>query len=353
MRVVRLRAWFGRRSPSIRRLILFGLVVLILSCLLWFVPTPYYITAPGAAVDTGRIVRVENGTAHPGSIYMLLVTTQPANLFWYLYAQLDSRAELETPERFLGGLEDYPQCVEYSRELMRDSQKTAMAVAMQQLGYGHGVTAAAVRVTHVRADSPVAGLLRADDLFLEVRGRPVRSTKDLTDQLLTIPAGEILSVLIRRAGAELRLELPTTESTLPERKGRAAFGILVADHLEYDIPIPVSIGAGAITGPSAGLSFTLQIIDQLVPGGITGGQRVAATGTIEPDGRVGRIGGVRQKVHAAAAAGAKVMFVPAEDYPEASQVRTYITVVPVAHVRDALDWLRIYSFIDKAPLGSL
>jgi PDZ domain-containing protein len=335
-----LRTWYSRRNPWDRRLLQLVASLTAVAALLVFVPTPYYITAPGAAVDSSRMVNVEQGIAHPDRLYMLIVTSQPANLFWYLYAKLDRRAVLETPEEFLGIIEDYPQYVEWTRELMRDSQKIAQAVALQQIGYGRGVTPVSVGVTAVGPDSPARDLLAPGDLFVSVDGTPVASLAEMTDLLRQRPAGVVLPVRLLRDGLELSLDVPTMEHPDPERKGTAAFGINIAERLEYDMPIPISIRPGLITGPSAGLVFTLQIIDQLTPGGITGGLRVAATGTIEADGRVGRIGGVQQKVYAAETAGAHVMFVPQGDYAEASLVRTRMPVVPVDHVRDALEWLK-------------
>ena len=103
-------------------------------------------------------------------------------------------------------------------------------------------------------------------------------------------------------------------------EGTAVFGITIQDELEFDDDaVPVEIRSGSIFGPSAGLMFTLQIIDQLTPGGLTD-LVVAGTGTIEPDGRVGRIGGVQQKVYTAEAAGADLMFVPRGNYEEAAAV---------------------------------
>ena len=140
---------------------------------------------------------------------------------------------------------------------------------------------------------------------------------------------------VLRGAEELTLTLPTLASQEAGREGTAMLGITIQDELEFDDDaVPVEIRSGSIFGPSAGLMFTLQIIDQLTPGGLTD-LVVAGTGTIEPDGRVGRIGGVQQKVYTAEAAGADLMFVPRGNYEEAAAVATRVQVVPVDHVRDA------------------
>jgi len=335
-----LRTWLSRRGASARRLISLVLAFGVGFSILWFTPTRYFVTAPGAAIDTSRLVQVTGGQARAGHLYMLILSTQPANLFWYLYAKLDPRAELETKEEFLVGYEDYGKYVELTRQMMANSQHAAPAVALQLLGYGQGVRSAGVRITELVPGSPVKGVLQKGDVITEVRGQLVLSQSDLRDALSRITPGTPVPMQVKRGSQVLSLVVPTAEHTDPERKGTAAILAFIMDELSFDIPIPVKINAGPISGPSAGLMFTLQIIDQLTPGGISGGLKVAGTGTIEPDGKVGRIGGVQQKVYTAEAAGADVLFVPRGNYADAAKVATRVSLVPVDTVRDVLDWLK-------------
>lgn len=332
-----IRNWWSRRSLWNRRLILsaVGFATLLTALLTW--PTPYYITAPGAAIDTSRLVQVEAGTARRGRLLMLVVTTQPANLFWYLYARLDDRAVLETEREFLGEIPDYEKYLELTRQMMADSQSTAKAVALELLGYGQGVRSLGVRVTDLTTGSPSTGHLQQGDLIIAASGHPVSRVSDLTSILRGTAPGTVVEVRIRRDDQALPVGIPTQEH--PDRPGTAALGIFLKDELSFDIPIPIKVRTGAITGPSAGLMFTLQIVDQLSPEPLAGGLVAAGTGTVEPDGSVGRIGGVQQKVFTAEAAGADLIFVPRGNYEAARAVATRVEVVPVDHVRDALEWL--------------
>lgn len=341
MTVERLQRWYSRRSVTSRRLFRYVFALLAMFGVLWFTPTPYYINAPGAAIDTGRLVAVEGGTVTSSRLDMLVIITQPANLFWYIYAKLDPRAELETREQFLGPIEDYEKYLELTRRMMADSKHAAPAVAQHQLGFGQGTIFLGAEITDLATGSPSAGYLLPGDVIVALEGRPVRRVSDLTGLIRHYPAGEPLMVRVKRGGTEIEMEVPTTESAVPERKGTAALGILIKDSVTFDIPIPVTIQSGPITGPSAGLMFTLQIIDQLTPGGITGGLVLAGTGTIEADGRVGTIGGVVQKVYTAEAAGADVMFVPPGNFADAARVATRVQVVQVGHITEALQWLRL------------
>lgn len=333
---------YSRRPPWTRRLLVLLASLTALGLTLWLTPTPWYITAPGAAIDTGNLVGVAGGTLRHGQLYMLVVTTQPANLFWYIYAKLDHRAELETPQQFLGDIEDYNKYMELTRLMMQDSKQTAMAIGLKQAGYGRGTVLQGAEISDFATGSPNMSVFKPGDVITAIAGQAVTSANDVRTRLAQVRPGDTLTVRVKREGKELDLQALTAESTDPARKGQAIFGILIKDSLLFDVPVEIRIKTGAITGPSAGLMFSLQIVDQLTPGGITGGMVVAGTGTVEADGSVGAIGGVKQKVYAAEAAGASVMFVPRANYPDAATVATRLTLVPVDRVEDALAWLKAH-----------
>ena len=118
------------------------------------------------------------------------------------------------------------------------------------------------------------------------------------------------------------------------------FGLLHVESHRFDEPIKVSIDSRGIGGPSAGLAFTLAIIDELRPGELTGGQKVAVTGTIDLDGRVGDVGGVVQKTAAVRAAGAKYFLVPPGEYNDAkAHAGKHLKVIKVATLDEALQAL--------------
>lgn len=341
---VSLWRWFRQLDGWVRRLFVLSGLVAIVGAALVYIPTDYYVTAPGAAIDTSRLVRVEGGEHHRGRLYMLVVNTQPASLFWYLYAKLDHRAVLETREEYLRGYESYAEYVGASRRMMSDSQRTARAVALQILGYGEGVRPVGARIAGILSDSPARDVLRVGDVITAVDGQPVASIEELRDVLLGKPGGSPLTLTVLRQGVELALTVPTAASTDPAREGSAFLGVTLEQEVEFDDDaVNITITSGPLFGPSAGLMFTLQIIDQLTPGGLVEGMMVAGTGTIEPDGRVGPIGAVEQKVYTAEAAGADAILVPKGNYEAARAVATRIEVVPVEHVRDALEWIRSQS----------
>src|SRR5205085_2605882 len=124
------------------------------------------------------------------------------------------------------------------------------------------------------------------------------------------------------------------------RAGQTFLGISSTDIQRHHFPIDVNIDTERVSGPSAGLAFTLAIIDDLTPGDLTGGRRVAITGTIEPDGTVGPVGGVEQKAVAGRDAGATLMLVPPDEFKDAKAHAGGMKVVRVATLADALAALR-------------
>ena len=83
--------------------------------------------------------------------------------------------------------------------------------------------------------------------------------------------------------------------------------------LDYDLPVDVTLRTGNVGGPSAGLMFSLAIYDALTPGELTGGKNIAGTGTMDDEGVVGPIGGIRQKLIGARRAGADFFLAPADN----------------------------------------
>ena len=106
---------------------------------------------------------------------------------------------------------------------------------------------------------------------------------------------------------------------------------------KFDYPFDVKIDTSGIGGPSAGLAFTLALIDDLTPGELTGGRDVAVTGTIDVNGTVGEVGGVVQKTAAVRKAKATLFLVPPGEYADAAKhAGKHLKVVKVSTLKDAL-----------------
>ena len=151
---------------------------------------------------------------------------------------------------------------------------------------------------------PTVKVLRPCDQILAADGHELHPVDDLSKILKSHPVGSTVALRIVRAGQTMTVRVPVASS-----QNTHIIGVELAPR--FKVPVNINIDTSDISGPSAGLAMTLAIIDALTPGELTGGKQVAVTGTIDPDGNVGEIGGLPQKAVAARTAHAQIFIVPA------------------------------------------
>ncbi|MDF2671271.1 MAG: hypothetical protein K0R67_3577, partial [Paenibacillus sp.] len=203
-----------------------------------------------------------------------------------------------------------------------------------------GATAHGVKVVVVQGDSPAGGKLKPGDVIVQANDRKVTTSLELTSYMREVRPGEEVTLSLMRDGKAMSLKVGTKPH--PDNAAQAAFGISIEDELKLDIPRPVAFRdyLAHEGGPSHGAMLTLTLIDQLTPGGITNGNRIAGTGTINPDGSIGRIGGIEQKAYAIERSGADVFFVPDGQETDARRGSGELTIVPVKTVSEVIAWLK-------------
>jgi PDZ domain-containing protein len=212
---------------------------------------------------------------------------------------------------------------------MNQSQDAATMVALQFLGYDLVPEVEGAFVVQLASGSPAEAALKLGDLIVGVDDTDVRSSQDLSDTIGSKVPGDEVVLHLRRtvaqsggsgadADAEM-LDIPIVLAEHPDRPGAGFLGVHIETPVKADAPFDVSIDVGRVRGPSAGLAFALSVLDVLTEGELTGGERVATTGTIDRSGLVGPVGGVPQKTEAAVHAGIGVFLVPPFEYVAAAQ----------------------------------
>lgn len=314
----------------------------------FFVPTNYYITRPGSAIDLAPMIEVEGGKKDETGTFMLTtVRMGEANLAWYVYAQVSPDAELMQKELVVSQGESNEDFVKREQAVMDNSQKLAEAVAFKLAGYDVKVEKQGVWVMGTIDGFPAKKELKIGDVITSVDGVPTPEAKDLLQILSKKKAGDTVSIAYVRDGQEAKTML--TLVPLPESKS-VGIGVRPDNKQNIVIPKKVNIASQGIGGPSAGLMMTLEIYDQLkTDADMTKGYKIAGTGTIALDGTVGRIGGINHKVVAADKAGADIFFAPQDtpgadsNYEEAlataKRIGTKMRIVPVKTVNDAVAYL--------------
>jgi Lon-like protease len=208
------------------------------------------------------------------------------------------------------------------------SQQNAVEAAACELGYPKGLG-----VNTVPPGSVNAAALKDGDQFVSVAGTRVTDDAALRKVLTAHQAGDRLPAVVKRAGKEvqvsLRLQAPASGSSTPR------IGITVVQGCL--LPFQVTLSLTGIGGPSAGLMFTLGIIDKISTHDLTRGRFVAGTGTIEPSGKVGPIGGIALKMIAARRAGATLFLAPDTNCVDVrGNIPSGLEVIKVTSLHDAI-----------------
>ncbi|GAA3275740.1 PDZ domain-containing protein [Dactylosporangium vinaceum] len=320
--------------------VLFGaLLLLVLAWQATVVRVPYVEMGPGPTydtlgTDTGKpggkpIISVDGATAtkSKGQLRMTTVSVQPNMTlldamigWWQKDRAVVPRELIYPPDR------TQQQVDEDNARDFQQSQTSAETVALRELGYPVAVT-----VAEVTAGYPAEGKLQKDDVIKSVDGTAVDTPDKLTELVRSKPAGSTHRFEILRAGQAQTVEVATKAGD----DGNPRIGIQAGTSQPH--PFKLTIQLDRIGGPSAGLMFTLGIIDTIKPEDLTGGMIIAGTGTIDDSGNVGPIGGIPQKLVAAKAAGAKVFLTPAANCAEAmDNPQAGLPLVKVNNVHDAL-----------------
>jgi Lon-like protease len=278
----------------------------------------------------------EKDTDEQGGIYMVDIFVRKANLLERIFPGIHSGASL-VPAKAVNpvGVSESER-IKQSQEEMSQSQKIAAAVALRSLGYKVEVKTNGVEVTAVFPGTPADGKLEVGDVVVSVNGKPVKTTDELRRAMSTVKVGGGVTFGVRRSGGVQNVPLQTIEST--DEPKRAVVGVEIQQSATIELPLKVTIDTGSIGGPSAGLAFALDIVDELGKD-VDDDKRIVVTGALDLDGRVVAIGGIKQKTIAARDADADLFVVPDDNAADARRYAEGLDVVPVSTFREALSVL--------------
>lgn len=335
-----------------------ALIVLTVLIILGFVyPMHYYIMQPGGAYDLENYVKVDHADKpSKGKLNMMTVAMSVATPFTYALAHVDDEKEILKADQVRNPNESDKDYNNRQLKLMTDSQFNAKYVAFKKTGLDYKVHYNGIYVFYVVEKSAADGILKPGDQVVGINGKEIHKHKELVDYLATKKKGDQVNIKFKHGNKVMEKKIILKE--IPGTKGQVGLGISFADSTSITTNPKVVINADDIGGPSAGLMFTLEIIDQLTKGDLTKGYNIAGTGEMLETGDVGRIGGIDKKVIAANDAGVDIFFAPNDALPkivkknnpgiqtnyqeavkEAKKLGTKMKIVPVKNVDDALNYL--------------
>ena len=322
--------------------ILGALITALLAIGVMAAPLPYVVLKPGPTVNTlgsengSEVIQVTNAetSMSAGQLRLTTVNVQSqVELVWAISGWFSSEDAVVPRELIYPPDRSEKQVEQENAQEWTESQASAVTVALRKLGYP-----VQTFVKSVSADGAATGVLRAGDVLTAVDGEPVTGVSRLVELVRAKPAGSTLTVAYLRSGAATTARITTKAGD----DGTARLGIEPA--IRQPHPFTVKIDLDKIGGPSAGLMFTLGIMDKLQPADLTGGKIIAGTGTIDDDGNVGPIGGIPQKLVGAKGAGAQLFLVPKDNCAEALRnAMPGLPMAEVATVDDALTALKTFT----------
>lgn len=336
--------------------ILLGLFVIVFG-VLSFYRLDYYVTKPGGTYNVADFISVQKGDEDDvGTFNMTTVSMGRATPITYALAHVwdfydvvkmaDVRQEEEDDE-------------EYNlRQLkyMTDSQFNATFVAFNRAGLEYLVTYKGLYVLNVISGGAAEGVLKPGDEIVEAEGQRIESLKTFYEIINSKTKDDEIHLVVKRANELTDKKLTIKE--IPGADGRYGIGITYSESKSIKTDPKVTVKTEDIGGPSAGLMFTLELLNQLLDQDLTKGYKVAGTGEMLEDGQVGRIGGIDKKIVTADKEGMDIFFAPDDEITEAMLVRnptvvsnydlavetakkigTKMKIVPVKTVDDALQYL--------------
>jgi PDZ domain-containing protein len=336
-----------------------GVLIAIVVVAGFLVHLPYVIISPGSATPLdSQVVQIEGAQTYPderGNILFLTVqvSTSEPNVWRVVTAMLDPDRDVQDRDAVQGCLTD-AQNQTFNADLMDQSQNDAKYVALTRLGYEVPENPVQIRVVEVCRDAPAHGALSTGDQVLAVDGTAITDGAQLGELVRAHDPGDRVTITYDRNGVSRTATITAgrvhTEGTGPAARqscvaaegatsGTTCLGVSSQGFVTYQFPIDVKIDTQLVGGPSAGLAFTLAIIDDLTPGSLTGDKDVAVTGTIQPDGTVGEVGGVEQKAITARTNGVQLMIVPKAEVADARRGAGDVRIVGVENIDEALDAL--------------
>lgn len=311
------RQRIGRGGVSILIAAMAGLVTAIV---LAQITVPYAVMTPGPIQNTlgeihegAPLIVVDGAPTYPTEGELNFTTVRigggPGNetsIFEYVSARLSDEATILPVEQVFPPGATRSEIREENEAEMVGSQQGAATVALRKLGYAVEET---VTVAGVDDASTFNGSLRQGDVITGVNGTPTEGSEAIRAAVARVPIGGDVSVSVERGGNSMTFDGQTIDVG-----GRPVLGIYLSRSFSSDVDVTIS--AGDIGGSSAGMMFALGIYDVLTDGALTAGKDIAGSGTITPEGQVGPITGITQKVIGANDAGSDYFLAPESNCTE-------------------------------------
>ena len=310
------------------------LIVLLVVVLLFTIRLPYSIYTPGGAVNLNDRIAVEDGYEAEGSFNMAYVSMVRGSIPFLLISYVIPDWDIVPAEEITAEGENMDEMLEREKLYMQESMDAAIINAYKAAGRDIKITGTINEVSYIAKEA--ATDLKIGDIITEVNDEEISSLDDLKTIVSKLDGGEEVTLKVLREDKERECKAITYDTS-----DGVKIGVSLLTTYEYVTDPEVTITSKASeAGSSGGLMMSLTIYNQLVPEDITGGKKIVGTGTIDINGNVGEIGGVKYKLIGAVKNDADIFMCPEENYAEArkaAEEKDYdITIISVSTFEEAI-----------------
>lgn len=313
------------------------LVLFIVLILLFTIELPYKVYAPGGMVELSKRVNVENGYATNGTLGMAYVSMIKGSIPYLLLSYVIPDWDIVSDTEIKYDNETMKERIEVDKISTEQSISSAIIASYTLAGKSVQVNEEVVHITYI--DEHANTDLKLLDIVKSVEGQKIKNTKELKELLKNYRAGDKVTFQVLRSGKEIECT-----ATLYDSSDGAKVGVMLTETYDIEETPNCSVTMKqSESGPSGGLMMSLQIYNDLTEEDITKGKKIIGTGTIDNEGNVGAIGGVKYKLIGAARKHADIFLVPTDNYEEAISVKEShkldINIMAVSTLKDAIEAL--------------
>lgn len=298
-----------------KKLLIEYIIFITVMASLIFIKFDYEIYSPGGLKNLSERIEVEDYYDSEGTFNLTYVTARPGNIPNILLSFLIPSWDLVSLDESRIENEDYEDILARGRIDLNNVSENAIKVAFENANLNYKLSKNDVTVYYIFENAKTN--LKVGDIIKEIDNKEINSTEDITNIINTKKENEKIELKIIRNG-----KLLTKEAKLYKDEDRLLMGIYLTSVIEVipEIDVEFKFNSNEM-GASSGLMSALEIYNKITEVDITKGRTIAGTGTINMDGTVGEIGGVKYKLKGAVKKGAEIFIVPSENYDEALDIK--------------------------------
>ena len=314
------------------------LIVLVVIIFLFTYELDYVVYVPGGTVNLEKRLVVEGGYESEGSFHMAYVSMMDGKIPFVLLSYLMPNWDLVKSEDVKYETETLDEMVKRDKISMQQSLDNAIINAYKMANKEIDIKGTINHVTLLSNEAKTD--IKLFDELISINDQEIKNLNEIKEIVEQNPAGTVFKVKYKRDGNIHEGQATSYDTNIGTKIG---IGIITTYDYETTPKIEVKTKASE-SGPSGGMMMTLDIYNQLVEEDITSGKKIVGTGTIDLEGNVGAIGGVKYKILGAKNKKADIFLVPEENYEEAIQIKKDFNIdmkiVSVKNISEAIEALK-------------